>query len=200
MGLDIERTGIVAEGIARREKYAKHAYVAPQDRVVHVQPKPAMPQSATYAATARLAELNKQIGEREAELDALKVKIAAKRRELTGLNAKLIVKHGPQIIDVQEEFCRLVCEAGYEIEKRPYTFNDLVCKSNQHPHVEPRHICMDLVRRICAATLADIARAFNYRDHTSAKYALCRAPVHMAAVPMLAEVHAKVLAHFEAKQ
>lgn len=43
MGLQLERLGIVAEGVARREKYGRFAYVAPQDRRLGPPPPPPPP-------------------------------------------------------------------------------------------------------------------------------------------------------------
>lgn len=193
-----EPLGIVEERRAVAAKYARFAYVAPQDRIVS-KPAVAVASSERYAASARLAELRQQIAAREKELAAFDVQIAAKKHQLAGLIRRVTLKRGPQILEVQEAFVRLVRESGYEIEGRPYTFNDLVCRSNQDPHVPPRHVCMDLARQLTMETLADIARGFGYTDHTSVKHALGRAAAHMEKLPMLADVHAKILAQFGPK-
>lgn len=195
-----EPLGLYEELAANRVKYAARAYIPPHDRLerkLATVPPKAESLPTVAGVSARLAALVLQVTAKSKELADIEARIADKKRELRDLGER---RPGPAILHIQETFCGLLRDAGYIIEGRPYTFNDLVCRTNKTPHVEPRHICMDLVRRLTMATLAAIGRSFNYSDHTSVRHALSRAPVYMAANPMLADVHAKVLAHFEAKQ
>jgi hypothetical protein len=196
-----EPLGLYEELAANRAKYAARAYIPPHDRlerrVATVAPKGESPPTIA-GVSARLAAMTLQITAKTKEIADLDVRIADKKRELHALGDRRKVP--TTIIEVQETFCGVLRDGGYLIEDRPYTFNDLVCRTNRPPHTEARHICMDLVRRLTMATLASIASSFGYSDHTTVRYALARARVYMAANPMLADVHAKVLAHFEGQK
>lgn len=196
-----ERLGIMENQQRLRESATRNLTPAARHQAfpaLFAKPSPDAPPTAAVAA--QLAGMTLQLAARTKELAEIEAQIAAKKRELRDLGARVAFKLAPEIIHIQEAFCGLLRDAGYLIEGRLYTFNDLVCRSNHTPHVEPRHVCIDLARRITTPTLVSIAKAFGYRDHTSVKHALQQAPGFLAGNPMLAEVHAKVLALFQAQQ
>lgn len=183
-----------------RVSAADRARIAGRSTPPPAAPVKTAPQPTLAAVSARLAALTIKVTEKEtalAELDAL---IALRKRQLGRMAGKADVERGPGIIDVQRVFCDRLRGAGYMVEGRPYSFNDLICRTNHTPHVEPRHVCIDLVRRLTTQTLITIATAFSYGDHTAVKYALGKTPHYLANRPMLANVHAKVLAHFGAQK
>lgn len=111
-----------------------------------------------------------------------------------------LVHAGPSIAQVQRAFCDAMAEAGYTIESRPYGMRDLLSPLRPNRISHPRHVCIDLISRICRVSSTAIGKQFFNLDHTSVLHAFKRTPHHLARDPLLAAVHAQVLAHFEAKQ
>jgi hypothetical protein len=111
------------------------------------------------------------------------------------------------VASVQHAFLNALWESGYRLKvsassaySRCYQRQDLVCKARRRDISWPRHVCMDLVRRICRVSYPKIGREFGRRDHTTVMHAIWTAPAHMVVWPVLADVHARVLAEFEVKQ
>lgn len=104
---------------------------------------------------------------------------------------------------IQGVFLDALWKAGYRLGKRRYMRTDLVCKARSYVYCYPRHVCMDLVRKLCpeaAQSTPLIGRHFGNMDHTTVLYALKQVPSRLVEWPVLAVAHAHVLAHFEAKQ
>lgn len=101
---------------------------------------------------------------------------------------------------VQRVFLDVLRAADYEIEGQHYGRNEMISYRRSRPHSWPRQVCMDLVRRLTPASYPAIGKAFGGKDHTTVMCAIKRTPHHLAESPLLAEVHAKVLSIFEAKQ
>lgn len=95
------------------------------------------------------------------------------------------------------------CEVYNEIEpdaKASLTISRLKKRDRTKTVAWARSVCVLLCRQILGGSEPNIARLFGYADHTSARHAFDNAPRYMIAVPVLAEVHARVLARYEAQQ
>jgi hypothetical protein len=107
---------------------------------------------------------------------------------------------------VQAAFLDALWDAGYRLKTRRYTREDLACKARSRIYSWPRHVCIHLVRNIVPGPIKGcmsyptIGRAFGRMDHTSVMHAMWQTPSHLIEWPVLADVHAKVLAAFKVPQ
>lgn len=189
---DIEVTGIVEERAANRAKWARFAYVAPQDR--RNAPKPPASEDAEPSVQPEPVEVVPPAP--PVEIVAVSPPVAMVARAPDG---------GPTIAEVQAAFCVAFAEAGGDVERgQPYTMKHLKSARRPRQISWPRHVCMDLVRRIVPGPVNGrvsapaIGKAFGGFDHTSVMHAVWRAPHHLAQDPALAAAHARVLAQFGA--
>lgn len=104
-----------------------------------------------------------------------------------------VITTPPSIASVQRVFLKILHDAGY----RRLTIGDLMSTYRGRPYSWPRQICIALARRLCLASTTTLGKAFGNRDHTTVMHALRVADKHMAEWPILAAVHAQVLAAFE---
>lgn len=111
-----------------------------------------------------------------------------------------IIDDPRSVAAVQQVFLAHLTEADYRIDGQPYGLMELKCERRSRAYSWPRQVCMDLVRRLCPASLPKIGKAFGGKDHTTVMCAVKRTPHHLAEDPLLAGIHAKVLAHFEAQK
>jgi hypothetical protein len=184
-----EHLGIVAMLQDRRQRFAR--FIAPRHHLSPVLPKKKLTPAEDDEARMkeRLEELYRLIAEKDERIRSLESQI---------LPSAPNPMRPATIEDVQQAFCDLLWDEGYALAGRRLSINDLKAHYRGRPHAWPRHVCMDLASRICRQSSTDLGRAFGGRDHTSVLNAFRRVPHHLAEWPVLAAVHAKVLAAFEA--
>jgi hypothetical protein len=182
-----ERLGIVEELQAARAKYGRFAYSAPV--MERRKPRPAIPVIEPPVDPLKAAQT---------EIASLRTQNAHLRKKLGLSEAGPISSKIIAISEVQVRFCSELSAAGFKVEGKPLTVDDL--KSHHRPrHLAwPRQVCVALVRDLCRwASMPMIGRAFGRRDHTTVHHAVTRAPEIMNANTVLREAHARTLAAFE---
>lgn len=188
-----EQLGIVEERQRIAAKYAR--FIAPPNRIATPAAAPVMSQ----AVQATVDSLKRENVRLKAHNRALAEQIRVAVGGLAHTQPPAEVR--PSIAEVQAAFCRAFNELGGDVGGEPITHAHLVSQRRSRAQAWPRHACILLVRQICGGpSLPKIAKAFGGRDHTSVMHALQKAPERMIEVPLLASVHAKVLADFEAQQ
>jgi hypothetical protein len=194
----MERLGIVDEMVERREAMVaplspgarhqafpnKYARPVPRDQVPHVDKSPKL--------LAEIERLKSRVAELKAE--------NARLRDM--LDAKAGVPRSSAsvpIIAVMSRFCDAMNAAGLQIGDEKWSLALLRTSRRAHPISHPRHVCMWLVRTICAEpSFPAIGHAFGGKDHTTVMHAMERAPSWMAADPSLFKVATEVLRSFGA--
>lgn len=153
-----------------------------------------------HATVARLTRENAVLLDKVARLtrerNDLSAQLAASTKaacyDTNGRNAK--------IAKVQNAFCEELAEIGYSVNRAPYTRDRMLNDQRSREMSWPRHVCMDLVRRLCPdSSLPEIGRMFH-RDHTACLHGIRRTPEHLATDPVLEAVHTRVMARFGAVQ
>lgn len=91
-----------------------------------------------------------------------------------------------------QEFNAVRCDGG-----DPRTIADLTRSNRARPHSWARSVCIALCARLVEVSFNNLGNLFGGRDHTSILYSVRMAPEYMAKTPVLADVHARVLARFE---
>ena len=132
------------------------------------------------------------------------------KAEIAAMVARVSEMTFPWLATLTEKFIADVtrlqavfCEVYNEIQpdaKAPLTISRLKKRDRTKTVAWARSVCVLLCRQILGGSEPNIARLFGYADHTSARHAFDNAPRYMLAVPVLAEVHARVLARYEAQQ
>ena len=132
------------------------------------------------------------------------------KAEIAAMVARVSEMTFPWLATLTEKFIADVtrlqavfCEVYNEIEpdaKSPLTISRLKTRDRSKPIAWARSVCVLLCRQILGGSEPNIARLFGYADHTSARHSIDNAPRYMRAEPVLAEVHARVLARYEAQQ
>ncbi len=130
---------------------------------------------------------------------ALSEQLAAKELEVQELSAQIFPRQSVTIAQAQQAFLDLLWDAGYRVEGRRYELNDMIGPRRARAWSWPRHVCIGLVSRICRVSTPTIGRAFGGLDHTSVMFAIRRAPYRIVDRPILGDVHAKMLALFDAR-
>lgn len=158
----IERTGIVEELQARRERYGRFAYRAPQF-VPAAPAKPVLPPlRMTPPPLTRLQQFDELVRKRAQER-------ALKRKEKE--DARLATDS--EIIALALEFVAQLAIAGHAINGQPMTIDDLRGRPQGACWAKPRALVMALSRAIIpGVSLTQIGR-FYRRDHTTA-IAVCQ--------------------------
>lgn len=184
-----EPLGIVAEGIRRREQYAR--FIARPGAVkVDAAPAPTAPNTPRTPRT--MTDLQIEIGR-------LRALIVTKDRKIEQLSAQLNpIKPRVSIKEIQNAFCAFMAAAGVTLDGRLYDLETLISKRRTQPHAAPRHVCIALARRLSGASTSVLALAFGKIDHTSVLHATERAPAHIQRDPLLAEAYAHIVALFSA--
>ena len=139
-----------------------------------------------------------------AEIALLREELAATKREngrmtilLQELSRPMRHRLEPSIRDVLDEFCRVMNDAGRNINGEPWNMNWLRTKRRMYPVSHPRHVCMWLVREICVSlSLPMIGAALGGMDHTSIMHGCKKAQSIMDADPGLRHVAIAVLRRF----
>jgi hypothetical protein len=203
-----EPLGIVAERIRDRQLYGDYAYRAPvaaharshritvncktgEKTIEAIDTAPKKRRRVEVTAQPELTPLEKA----QAEIASLRARLGHAYRQLD-LEAT-ITRHA--IEDIQKLFCAELGAADYMRGGRPYTIEDLKSPRRSRHMASPRQVCVALVRHLCQwASLPKIGHAFGGRDHTTVMHSCARAPAILEADPILRDVHAKVLAAFEA--
>lgn len=132
------------------------------------------------------------------------------KMEIAALVARKAELVRPWVCTLTEHFIRDVtrlqtvfCEVYNEIQpdaKTPLTISRLKKRDRSKPLAWARSVCVLLCRKVHGGSEPNIARLFGYGDHTSVRHAFDSAPRYMRNDPVLAEVHARVLARYEAQQ
>lgn len=136
--------------------------------------------------------------------------VAIVKMEIAALVARKAELERPWVCTLTEHFIRdatrlqaVFCEIFNEIQpdaKAPLTISRLKKRDRSKPVAWARSVCVLLYRKLHGGSEPNIARLFGYADHTSARHSIDSAPRYMRAEPVLAEVHARVLARYEAQQ
>lgn len=136
--------------------------------------------------------------------------VAIVKMEIAALVARKAELERPWVCTLTEHFIRdatrlqaVFCEVYNEIQpdaKAPLTISRLKKRDRSKPVAWARSVCVLLYRKIHGGSEPNIARLFGYSDHTSVRHAFDSAPRYMSVEPVLAEVHARVLARYEAQQ
>jgi len=188
----IDATGLVEHYAERRARYAGLAYVPPPV-VRDLGPTPEELEAERGAFNAKIDDLRAQLSAAAAENLQLQAMIA----ELKPANTPM-PKARVAIRAVQEAFCEALNGAGRTAEGAHWCTDHLTSPRRAAEFAQPRQLCMWLCRQICVGvSLPQIGRAFGGRDHTTAKHALSRAPVIMAADADMHVIALKVLKHFD---
>lgn len=187
-----EPLGIVEEARRRRQIYGR--FMGRPDRALDKADKPPIivtgppaPKDDIAALRATVTALTSLLTQRERELADALDQIMPDRKRI-------------KIADVMAKFVKVARAEGCMVGARPYAPADLLAPRRSQSTSTPRHVCMDLAHRITGVSTTLIGRAFGGLDHTSVLHGLRRTPEHIAISPLLAIVHAKVLAAFEDPQ
>jgi len=113
--------------------------------------------------------------------------------------ATLTEKFIADVTRLQAVFCDVYNEIQSDAAA-PLTISRLKKRDRTKTVAWARSVCVLLCRQILGGSEPNIARLFGYADHTSARHSIDSAPRYMRAEPVLAEVHARVLARYEAQQ
>lgn len=198
MGFDLDRLGHMDEMHARRDAILRGCRISQAARA-RIMGRPRwLPPAKSHTVTVDCARPE----ERKIEKGAPPV--TTEPVKAVAIEAR---PPGVTIAAVQWVFLDELWSAGYRVGKtRRFMRDDLVCKARARCYSWPRHVCIDLVRRICPGPVDGrvstpaIGRVFGSMDHSSVLHALKQAPKHLAEWPVLAVVHAKVRVHFEEKK
>jgi chromosomal replication initiation ATPase DnaA len=204
----IEQLGIAAELAARRAKYARYAYVAPQDRVAPVvQPKPTpparQPPREEVVAEETMALVREVVTSylNDDEAEAVKVEVAHLNRHLASMDYPGAVRLTVQVIEDVTRIQAIFVEEYNAVMPHTgpaYSIPDLKRPNRTPTYTRARSVCAALCRRYTDASLNNLGKMFGGMDHTSIIHAIRRTPSYMAMHPILAEVHARVVARVEA--
>jgi hypothetical protein len=205
-----ENLGIMEEQQRLRESATRNLTPAARHQAFPALFAKPMPANDPAAEVARLTVANETLRAKNRRLEKEKAGLADLLRVAMGDRPAATPAApppppsapSPAIRDVQDAFCKAFNAAGGQAGfDEPYTIEHLQSERRSAVLARPRHVCMALCRTICVGqSLPSIGRAFGHKDHTSVMHGVRRAVVHRAADPVLAAVHAKVLAAFEAKK
>jgi hypothetical protein len=203
-----EHLGLVDEARQRRETYGDYAYQAPivaraRSHRITVNCKTGEKTVETIDTTPKKRRRVEVVTQPEpTPLEKAQAEIASLRARLGHAHRRLdleetVTRHA--IEDIQKLFCAELAAADYTKGGPAYTIETLKSPRRSRPVAWPRQVCVALVRHLCQwASLPRIGHAFGGRDHTTVMHSCARAPAIMEADPILRDVHAKVLAAFEA--
>lgn len=202
-----EITGIVAERQAQREaalaRYpqlaakimgTRPAYEAPAK--VHVIAVDCRTGERSVKSVDKAAERPAPIAppallySTQIEVDELMARRASLLHEIAALERQAAkTRAAASLAKVTEQFLAELEDAGYLIDGRAMTLEDLRSQRRSQVFSRPRQVAMALCRDIARnASLPQIAAHFGNRDHTTAIYACRRAPDLTWANPLLRSV------------
>lgn len=156
------------------------------------------PAAEARASIIRLTSVNEELRAKISGLEGERTELL-KQLEIARSARPMAMTRRVSIAEVQKAFCDAFNASTTALGGQPYSVVDLASARRSQAMARPRMVCMDLVRRLCPVSYPMIGKAFGGRDHTTVMHAIQRAPLILADSPLLEEVHAKVLAQFEAK-
>jgi hypothetical protein len=196
----LERLGIADELAERRERFARYAYRAPQDRLARMKPSNPVPMVAPLveppsepkAAHPTVDHVADEAAAITLETGRLLVRIENHPRPyLVRLNVEIIAR----VTHLQAVFCEAY--NGLRPDGEPHAIIDLKRQSRAVEICQPRAACISLARLIWNVSYPNLGTLFGRLDHTSVMHALKKAPGYLRRDPILAAAHAAVLAHFK---
>lgn len=192
----MDQLGIVHELQERQEAIAARLSPAARHQAFPTKYARPVPREATKVQDATIPL--------RAELALLREELAVAKREngrltilLREMSRPIEERIEPGIREVISEFCRLMNEAGRNVDGEPWSDLMIKTKRSMHPISRPRQVCMWLVRQICRSpSLPTIAVAFGKKDHTTVMHACKKAHDRMDADPCLRHVAISVFRKF----